>query len=153
MKLKFAAQCGTSRWMPNKVVRDDEAMQYASAVHSSRNTSYPDYSGRQQLEPLRKQSIRRIPPPVRMQAAVCQRQGMLARVFAWLRGGLAPEKKLRVLETVPLGEKRLVAIVEAQGRRFLVGCGSNGVSLLTSLEQEQDRDLELDSKRSAGIAG
>lgn len=153
MKIKFAAQCGTSPWMPDRVVRDDESMQYASAVHSPRNTRYPDYSGRQRLEPLRNQSVRRIPPPARMQTALRPRQGILARVFAWLRGGLAPEKKLRVIETVPLGEKRLVAIVEAQGRRFLVGCGSNGVSLLTSLEQEQDRVLELDSKPSAGIAG
>lgn len=153
MKVKFVTQRGTNQWMQHRVARDEESMQYASAVQSSHNAFYPDYIGKQRLESLRNQSIRRIPPPARMQAALRPRHGILARVFLWLRGGLTPDKKLRVLETVPLGEKRLVAIVEAQGRRFLVGCGSNGVSLLTSLEQEENQAPEVDTQAFAGIAG
>jgi hypothetical protein len=78
----------------------------------------------------------------------------------WLRGAAAlaegraggRARCLRVVETVPLGEKRFVAIVEAEGERFLIGGGASGVSLLTSLKgqpefasvlarQQEDKEL------------
>ena len=75
----------------------------------------------------------------------------IRRAISWLRGTASQEKKLRVIETVPLGEKRIVAIVEAEGNRFLVGCGSEGVSLLTQLTAQQKPDMSLDP--SLGLAG
>ena len=131
--------------------QESEAMQYASAVRRT-HISYPDYTGVQQPELLRKQNVRRIPPPKHLQQRVGAPKGLLGRIFARLRGGMAAEKKLRVIETVPLGEKRMVAIVEAEGQRFLVGCGSNGVSLLTSLKEEQERIQGTDSLAFAGSA-
>jgi flagellar biogenesis protein FliO len=45
---------------------------------------------------------------------------------------------MRLQETVSLGEKRIVALLEIDGRRFLVGGGSSGVSLLAQLDTEKD---------------
>ena len=60
----------------------------------------------------------------------------LKHMFAsWLRGkyALAASKQLHVTETVSLGEKRFVAILHAEGHKFLIGGGASGVSLLTQL--------------------
>ena len=43
-------------------------------------------------------------------------------------------KRLRVVETVSLGEKRFVAMLHVDGAQFLIGGGANSVSLLASLE-------------------
>jgi hypothetical protein len=60
----------------------------------------------------------------------------LARAWSWLHGKYAQSatKRLRVSETVSLGEKRFVALVCVEGREFLIGGGSSGVSMLTSLK-------------------
>jgi flagellar biosynthesis protein FliO len=62
--------------------------------------------------------------------------GGLARAFSWLRSkyALNTTKRLRVAETVSLGEKRFVALVCVEGREFLIGGGSSGVCLLTPLD-------------------
>jgi hypothetical protein len=59
----------------------------------------------------------------------------LARAWSWLhsRCALSATKRLRVSETVSLGEKRFVALVCVEGREFLIGGGSAGVSLLSAL--------------------
>ncbi len=44
-------------------------------------------------------------------------------------------KNLRVCETVSLGEKRFVAVVQVDEERFLIGGSSNAVSLLTRLQE------------------
>ena len=130
---------------------EGEPIQYASGVRRT-HISYPDYTSQQRPELLRKQNIRRVPPPEHFQKRLGAHRGLLGRIVGWLRGGIANEKKLRVIETVPLGEKRMVAIVEAEGRRFLVGCGSNGVSLLTSLKEEHEQVQGTDAFAFAGSA-
>lgn len=151
MNAQFSAQRIPALRTSGLTEQGSEVMQYASAVRRT-HISYPDYSGAQRPELLRKQNVRRVPPPKDFQKRLSAQKGLLGRVFAWLRGGMAAEKKLRVIETVPLGEKRMVAIVEAEGQRFLVGCGSNGVSLLTSLKEEQERIQGSDSLAFAGSA-
>ena len=47
----------------------------------------------------------------------------------------AKSRRMRVSETVSLGDKRFVSIVEVDGQSFLIGGGSSGVALLTSLER------------------
>jgi hypothetical protein len=61
--------------------------------------------------------------------------GTIVRAFSWLHSRVAIKttKRLRVAETVSLGEKRFVALVSVEGREFLIGGGSSGVSLLTAL--------------------
>jgi flagellar biogenesis protein FliO len=44
-------------------------------------------------------------------------------------------KNLRICETVSLGEKRFVAVVQVDDERFLIGGSSSAVSLLTRLQE------------------
>jgi len=45
------------------------------------------------------------------------------------------KKRLRVCETVSLGEKRFIAVIQVDGEQFLVGGSSSSVSTLAHLEQ------------------
>jgi hypothetical protein len=64
----------------------------------------------------------------------------LARAWSWLhkKYTLTATKRLRVTETVSLGEKRFVSIVCVEGREFLIGGGSAGMSLLAQLTPAGD---------------
>jgi hypothetical protein len=59
--------------------------------------------------------------------------GTLSRVWSWLTRNysVAQKKRMRVAESIPLGEKRFVALLTVDGREFLIGGGSSGVSLLS----------------------
>jgi Flagellar biosynthesis protein, FliO len=78
-----------------------------------------------------------VPAPVRPWAKLTQTGalGVLVRVGSWLRARYTDttNKRLRVSETVSLGEKRFVALVTVEGREFLVGGGASGVSSMTHL--------------------
>ena len=54
-----------------------------------------------------------------------------------LRVGRVP-RQLRLCESLSLGEKRLVAVIQYQGQRFLVGAGTQSVSLLSRLDTSAD---------------
>jgi len=73
------------------------------------------------------------------------RTNILMSVWSWLnrKVSIAPTKQLRVTETVSLGDKRFVAVVHVDGRRFLIGGGSAGVSLLTQLGTPTGSDAML----------
>jgi hypothetical protein len=47
-------------------------------------------------------------------------------------------KRLRVCETLSLGEKRFVAVIEVDGEQFLVGGASSSVATLARLEPPQE---------------
>jgi hypothetical protein len=71
-----------------------------------------------------------IPPPI-------PKQNAFMRAMSWLNGrALSNTKQLRVTETISLGEKRFVAVVHVEGRKFLIGGGASAVSLLTQLSEE-----------------
>lgn len=65
----------------------------------------------------------------------------LRQGWQWLRkeGNLrllqAKQRRLRVSETVQLGDKRFVSIVEVDGRSFLIGGSTSNVVLLTKLDE------------------
>jgi flagellar biogenesis protein FliO len=63
----------------------------------------------------------------------------LAGAWKWAQrlGSRHPRKRLRVCETVALGEKRFVAVIEVDGEQFLVGGGSTSVATLARLEPTQ----------------
>ena len=72
----------------------------------------------------------------------------LANGWKWLRrhskGLLArpAPRRLRIVETLSLGEKRFVSIVEVDGEQFLLGGSASSVALLAKLEggaKEQQR--------------
>jgi flagellar biogenesis protein FliO len=60
---------------------------------------------------------------------------MVQRAWSWLhrKYAIGANKRLRVAETVSLGEKRFVALIRVEDCEFLIGGGSSGVSLLTQL--------------------
>lgn len=99
-----------------------------------------DYSAAQRSESLRETQTRRVLPPrnIKMEET---RPDLLSRALSWLRGNPPAPKRLRLAETVSLGEKRFVAIIHAEGHKFLVGGGASGVVLLTDLDEEA-RPLE-----------
>ena len=61
--------------------------------------------------------------------------GLLGKAFSWFRARATASQNLRLAETVSLGEKRFVAIIHVEGRKFLIGGGTAGVSLLTQLDE------------------
>jgi len=54
-----------------------------------------------------------------------------------LRVRRAP-RQLRLCESVSLGEKRLIAVIQYQNQRFLIGAGSQSVNLLSRLDTSAD---------------
>ncbi|HEX4283547.1 MAG TPA: flagellar biosynthetic protein FliO [Terracidiphilus sp.] len=69
--------------------------------------------------------------------APASQRGLVGRLFSWFRTqvGAGPTKELRLTETVQLGDKRFVAIIHVEGRKFLIGGGTSGVNLLTQLDE------------------
>jgi hypothetical protein len=59
----------------------------------------------------------------------------MTRAFSWLQTKytMTTAKRLRVSETVSLGEKRFVSLICIDGREFLIGGGATSVSILASL--------------------
>jgi len=65
----------------------------------------------------------------------------LAGAWKWTLkhiGSHHTRKRLRVCESVSLGEKRFVAVIEVDGEQFLVGGASSSVATLARLEPSQE---------------
>jgi hypothetical protein len=90
-----------------------------------------------QAEAKRRSSPWSVRFPFRLPEGEPQRPtgSVLTRVWMWLhaRYALSATKRLRVAETVSLGEKRFVSLVSVGRREFLIGGGASGVSLLAQL--------------------
>ncbi len=54
-----------------------------------------------------------------------------------LRVGKAP-RQLRLCESVSLGEKRVVAVIQYESQRFLIGGSAHSVNLLARLGESPD---------------
>ena len=66
---------------------------------------------------------------------------ILVNSWSWLQRRLKTQhakKRLRVCESVSLGEKRFIAVVQVDGEQFLVGGSSSSVSTLAHLEQPRE---------------
>jgi hypothetical protein len=123
-------------------------MEYAPAA-SPHSAAPAGYASVRKIEALKRQQVHRVPkpklpPPPPPPAAEPQR-GLLSRAFSFLRAGSAPTKQLRLVETISLGEKRFAAILYADGRRFLVGGGTAGVSLLAPLDETPESLDDIES--------
>lgn len=59
------------------------------------------------------------------------------QIAAWVkaRAVASPKKRLRVCESVSLGEKRFIAVVQVDGEQFLVGGAPNSIAMLAQLEK------------------
>jgi hypothetical protein len=66
--------------------------------------------------------------------------GLLSSVVKWFRARRvqsAQASKLRVSETIQLGDKRFVSVIHVDGQRFLIGGSSSSVALLTQLDSSE----------------
>ena len=73
----------------------------------------------------------------------------LAAASSWVRkfvGSRKSRKRLRVCETVSLGDKRFVAVIEIDGEQFLVGGASNSVATLARLDRSTEFSEELSQR-------
>jgi flagellar biogenesis protein FliO len=67
--------------------------------------------------------------------------GLFSRVWGWLQArqvARSSSTRLRVAETVSLGEKRFVAVVQVDGRHFLLAGGPTNIVLLAHLDAKDD---------------
>ena len=66
--------------------------------------------------------------------------GLLSRAWEWMQARRVAHtntKRLRVAETVSLGEKRFVAVVQVDGRHFLLAGGPTNIALLAQLDDKE----------------
>ena len=100
------------------------------------------------LPPQKPAKPRRVRKPVAPYEQLRKRLLMLWRdakaiALQWMRWlqekrrAQLASRRLRLCETLSLGEKRFVAIVEVDGQQFLVGGAAGTVSMLGQLNQEQ----------------
>lgn len=74
-----------------------------------------------------------------METTLKSSPGRLVSAWARLRHALPAvgvrraARQLRLCESVSLGEKRVVAVIQYEGQKFLVGGGAHGVNLLARL--------------------
>lgn len=96
---------------------------------------------------LNKTVLRDVPAPTAPASAMPAAHEPIDRwraVRAWWKrirrlGQRAP-RRLRLCDSLPLGERRFVAVVEFERSRFLVGGTTSSLVLLASLGTGQDRD-------------
>jgi hypothetical protein len=65
----------------------------------------------------------------------------LTRAWQWVQARSKTTRrtrKLRVCESAQLGEKRFVALIQADGQRFLIGGTSTSISLLATLPSRKN---------------
>lgn len=65
------------------------------------------------------------------------------------------ERSLRICESLPLGDKRFLAVVQFEGRRFLIGATNQTISLLDRLDslspQRRKREHSLENSFLNGV--
>jgi hypothetical protein len=77
---------------------------------------------------------------VRLPSLVKEGFSALKRAGKWLQNRTNTQlrsRELQVCESTQLGEKRFVALIQADGQRFLIGGTSNSISLLASLPPQK----------------
>lgn len=73
---------------------------------------------------------------VRLTSRVKQWFSALTRAAKWMQiraNTQLKSRELQVCESTQLGDKRFVALIQADGQRFLIGGTSNSISLLATL--------------------
>ena len=77
--------------------------------------------------------------------------GLISKLWAWLQEKQRAHqaKTLRLEETISLGQKRFVAVVQVSGERYLVGGGATDISLLAKLDKAESFADHLKNKETA----
>lgn len=64
--------------------------------------------------------------------------------WAWRRWHARPPRQLRLRETLALGERRFLVVVEFGRQKFLIGSSGSAMVLLTKLESGEGEDEAAD---------
>lgn len=147
MNFKLKIERISNHKRPETQVKEPVLMHCASGAKQIPAT-FAEHLGDLGFSAIKKQSLAEVPRPNSSHPVEAQ-SNLVMRALSWLNKNRAAPKRLRVLETVTLGDKRLVAVIQAEGRHFLVGGGPSGVSLLTALDQMQKPIADFES--SAGL--
>jgi flagellar biogenesis protein FliO len=78
--------------------------------------------------------------------------GLLSRAWKWMQArqrARSTTRRLRVAETVSLGEKRFVAVVQVDGRHFLLAGGPTNIALLAQLDDKEPFEAVLKKTMTA----
>jgi flagellar biogenesis protein FliO len=98
-----------------------------------------------------------VAPPSTPASCAPQLTSWHARLFQALRTLLRSVRvhrrvrSLRICESLPLGEKRLLAVVQFEGHRFLIGATNNSISLLDRLDSPSAPRKKPDRFRSTSF--
>lgn len=89
-------------------------------------------------------------------AQVFGRKGFAAlnAALGWIgtqRATRLSSKRLRVLETVSLGEKRFAALLSVDGAEFLIGGSGSSVAMLASLDRSAGPAMFATTLQQAGV--
>lgn len=68
------------------------------------------------------------------------------------RLGRRAPRRLRLRESLPLGEHRFIAVIEFEGKRLLIGGTPSSLVLLTQLDCAAEEEPQLAERQSAGAA-
>jgi flagellar protein FliO/FliZ len=81
---------------------------------------------------------------IRMVVSLVIVLGMMYAAYYWLkRRGRMPgstQKRLRVIERLPIDTRRSILLLQIDGEEILVGVGSDTISPIKSLKQEVGND-------------
>jgi hypothetical protein len=142
MNLRISFERSSNQKPSKKAVREPGLAHDASCALQF-PTRFADYLGKLGNSAIEQRSQKVVSPQASQTAN--GHRSLLGRALSWLNSSYSTPKQLRVVETVTLGDKRLVAVIQADGRRFLVGGGPSGVSLLTPLDIVQRPFQALES--------
>ena len=104
------------------------------------NRQQTKLASKEQVKPQASVPTQSLPKKLPTLKVQLNASGLLTRVVKWIRlRGLARsnDHRLQVNSTVSLGEKRFVAEIQIDGRRFLVGGGATNVVLLAQLDEKE----------------
>jgi hypothetical protein len=110
--------------MNEKATRNTNSAQFASQLHAASRAAALTIE-----EPI-------APAPIRLLLLVEHGLAALRRTWIWISERSKVRRrvrKLRVCETAQLGDKKFIALVQADGQRFLIGGTSGSISLLATL--------------------
>ncbi len=157
MSTKTPAVTSAPKTAPRKAVKESKAMGFASGATPAPFLTH--FATCQVSDVPKRRKARRIPRPKQSDPVdskpslssgpalahpINPLSGLLSRALSWLRSAGPAPKQLRVADTVSLGEKRFVAILHAEGRKFLIGGGATSVSLLKQLDETPESTRSVD---------
>jgi flagellar biogenesis protein FliO len=87
--------------------------------------------------------------------AMTSRRNYLARILHWLAAhGRSwrshPSRQLHLRETLALGERRFIAVVEFERQKFLIAGTGSSVAMLTALPSPETSPQNAEGARPAG---